>query len=1078
VKRAAILLVVACVRVAAAQPVVPQPARPTAATPHAPDLASCVQVETTPGAATWPEPPPQAVATPLPWTDFAVEGPLVDPAFTMHAMLEPTLDRYRTALTAKTVRDELAPAIAKLGYQLLASAVAPAGYELRNGRLVLHVGTLPIIRKVEVDIPKEKLLDKLFDEDVRRRMRLRVGAYLPYDKRAQECALLEEQGRIEDYLHDEGNFDAKAVAIAKINGGVVTVHVTIALGAVYELDREHLVVRTPTDVPLPISVDDIREQFHHYLSGRFRTSQFREDVAKVKRLFQKHGYPGVRIQSSFDPKISPDRRTHKVGITLTIDPRRYVDIKFDGNDRDSVTDSQLRNQLTFDQAGSTDDVEVANSAAALVTYLQQRGFFDAHVAWTRTRVSDDADQIVFHIEQGKPRDVKAVTFVGNDKTGELDDAHLASAIATKVADVATQLFGTAMAASSEQLVADIDRLHELYRRAGYREAQVGVGVTTDPACGDDPKSCAIDNAALTAAFVEAGVGDGLYVRFTIVPGERTLLERVVIEGGDDDAKAQVAGPLCDPVLHELASEASIAALARESTATCTGTKPGTPFREDDLAATRDRLRDYLYKQGRPLTAVDYEARVIGPHRIEAHYTLRKVERRRIGKIVIRGAFKTHEFVINRSLQLEEGGPLTSDVLAAAARRLRNTSLFSAVNIELFDLDGDSAYVNIIVRVEERYDHLAQIDLEFGYSSYNGVFGTAIWTQSNLLGTGMSLILTGTTGQKITDAEATLRLPKWLSPRIFSWLFPFEFQSDFTALYRQQDTPRFGELTTEGLSAAFTWIKQYQHTPDQNAHNISIGVHYDYRLSTRDVDTLRPIGADIDDQQVAVSTNTGSVGAIAEWEQRVDRRGLLAPLSAEDGFRLYGAVSIAAPLLGGDAEFIKASASGTRFFPLGKNLVVRIDGRYDEGFPLGGAVLLPDVERFFAGGDNTVRGYNDDALATEIVQTGVAPISNVSQIRVIPAGGNIRLLESIDAQYRVLRTSYGDLAAAGFQDAGMIANEWTAVTWDTVRPSLGTGMRFLTPFGAFAVEYAVPINPHLGDDPRGRFHIYFAARAQF
>jgi outer membrane protein assembly factor BamA len=48
----------------------------------------------------------------------------------------------------------------------------------------------------------------------------------------------------------------------------------------------------------------------------------------------------------------------------------------------------------------------------------------------------------------------------------------------------------------------------------------------------------------------------------------------------------------------------------------------------------------------------------------------------------------------------------------------------------------------------------------------------------------------------------------------------------------------------------------------------------------------------------------------------------------------------------------------------------------------------------------------------------------------------------------------------------------------VRPSVGSGMRILTPFGTLALEYAVPINPQLGDDPRGRIHLYFAARAQF
>ena len=155
-------------------------------------------------------------------------------------------------------------------------------------------------------------------------------------------------------------------------------------------------------------------------------------------------------------------------------------------------------------------------------------------------------------------------------------------------------------------------------------------------------------------------------------------------------------------------------------------------------------------------------------------------------------------------------------------------------------------------------------------------------------------------------------------------------------------------------------------------------------------------------------------------------------------------------------------------------MIRGDLRLDEGFPLGGAVLLPEVERYFAGGDGTVRGYDDDKLATEIIQVGVPPLSTLSQIRVSPAGGNIRVIGSLDAQVRI----YSILAGAVFTDAGMITNQWSTVTADDIRPSVGTGARLVSAFGIFAAEYAVPLRLHLGDDPRGRWHIYFAARAQF
>ena len=104
-----------------------------------------------------------------------------------------------------------------------------------------------------------------------------------------------------------------------------------------------------------------------------------------------------------------------------------------------------------------------------------------------------------------------------------------------------------------------------------------------------------------------------------------------------------------------------------------------------------------------------------------------------------------------------------------------------------------------------------------------------------------------------------------------------------------------------------------------------------------------------------------------------------------------------------------------------------------------------------------------------------PLSNVQQIRILPAGGNIRAMSSLDAQLRV----YSVLASAVFLDAGMISNQWSTVTTNDVRPSVGIALfRIVTPFGVGAVERAVPLRPQLGDDPRGRWHFSFAARAQF
>jgi outer membrane protein assembly factor BamA len=1076
----------------------PAPAAPVPAPPRQADAASCLAIDTTPGAPLIPL-PAGGVATPIPWTEFVVDGKLVggDDRATVHALLEPTLLQYRTTLTAKTLRENVSKVTAKLGYQLVATQTKdiPGGVQL-----VLEVEPLPIVRHVSVDVdtPFFHLFDKLLDEEVKRRMQVRIGSYLPSDAMRRQCLLIEERVRIESFLQDEGYFEANVTITAPPEASGTTVVVRVSLGAEYHVCNP-IIAKPPTGEPLPVSESAIKAKFSHkevrilgfgFLTTRFTRTQHQEDLQQVKELFHKAEYPAARVQSSLnDPealRASFDRRTKCVYPTIEIDPRRRVDIRFESTDR-TVGDDWLRGQLTFDKAGSTDDVEAAASARAIAEALQKRGNFDAHVTWTRDRLPE-FDRLTYFVKQGPGREVTGVGFTGNDDNiKEFNSDTLRGIVATKEATTKGDLLGTNTNATSPNLAADIDRIREYYRRAGYREAQVGV--TASPVCPTGAGDCGVGDVGFAIALVEAAVGEDLYVRFDIDPGQRTLLADVEIEPGDANGEKELSAGLCQQLLAELASELKTPVFEKRlSGGKCRAGydlaasggalhgASGVPFREDEVGATKDRLRDFLIKQGRPRADLEYEARLLGPHLVEAHYKLRTAEPRKIGKIVIRGNFKTDPDIIRGELRLHEGDLLTSDALADAARRLRVTGLFDAVNIDPIDLGGESPFVNAIVRVEERYDYFAQVDLEVGYSSYNGLFGTVTTRLGNLWNVGANLSLTGTYGQKIKDLEGTFRLPQYLVEHYIG----LPIQTELTGLYRQQDTPRFGLLTTEGAILAFSHVWQRPRTRTRaRAQTISWSIlHYDYRLRTRNLDALRPIGADMDDTQVAISTQTGSIGSTIDWDGRVDRAGQLSPLAAAEGFHIAGTLAYAfpeiAPLIGGQDTFVKASVTASKFYAFGDNLVLRGDFRYDEGFPLGGAVLLPDVERFFAGGDNTVRGYQDDRLATEIIRVGVPPLGGVEQIRVIPAGGNIRMLSSVDAQYRI----YWIMAGAAFVDAGMINNRWGAVKVDDIRPATGVGLRFLSPFGIGAIEYAVPLHPHLGDDPRGRLHIYFAARAQF
>jgi outer membrane protein assembly factor BamA len=1054
-----------------AQPVPPPPATPLGATA----TGGCSK-RSKPSLAASPGIAPPAVT----WSEFDITGELRDPPDVVRALFAPVMTR-RSSLTEDARADVVATA-AKLGYFVVNLSTRDAA---NGSHAVLELAPLPLVRNVNIDI-KQSLFTTALDDQVRRRMRIRPGTYLPWRPADRACELDEEQARIADYLHiEEGFFDATVEHREARSGDGLEITIKVGLGGDYRTGRIRIANRDA--VTSTIDEAEIIKQFEHDCvlclgAARFTRAGHLEDIQRVVVLFQKRGFPEVRVHTSFEqePQTAFNRRTHAVDFTVTIEPHRRIDTVFEGNDPDAAPEDQLRDQLTFSSAASSDDLEASNSARALVGYFQSRGWFDAHVTWIRERLPT-FDRIRFRIEQGRQRPVREIRFVGNTA---LKDEQLEAVIGTTPEKLTTSLFGGNTNATASQLAADVDRIAQIYRSSGYRDVRVSVEAATSPA--------AFGSAALTAALAAADRGDGLYVRYVISEGEPTLVARieVALPAATGAPRGASDRALCGVVLADLTDLLGTAPLApRPDAPGCVAELGDVKFREDAAAQTKDQLKTRLFSHGRPRAEVGYEVTEIAPHRVAIKYTLASIQTLQIGKVVIRGNFKTRPSIILGELNLREGALLTQDALADGARKLRNTGLFDAVNPVMPDLDTTATgEVNVVIEVVERSDFLVQIDAEFGYSSYNGAFLKLIPSFKNLLGLGLSFDVAVTVGglENLLDpsqqfdqlsAESTLRVPSWLSRR-FS---PVEFETDITAFHRRQKTPQFGFVTTDGatLTLSRTWERKRVGT--RNPRAITTGLHYDFRLRERPIDALRPVGADDDQTQVPISTRTGSLGATFEWEQRVDSQHVLSTLAPEAGFRFEAQVSIASQYLGGQDTFLKLSTAGSKYWStFSGDLVLRGDLRYDQGIPLGGAVLLPEVERFFAGGDSTVRGYDDGRLATEIIQVPVAPIGSVQQIRILPAGGNIRAMSSIDAQLRVYKIAgVGFLASGLFVDAGMIANQWSTVVIDDIRPSIGMALgRFVLPFGAFAVEYAIPLRLQLGDDPRGRWHISFAARAQF
>lgn len=153
-----------------------------------------------------------------------------------------------------------------------------------------------------------------------------------------------------------------------------------------------------------------------------------------------------------------------------------------------------------------------------------------------------------------------------------------------------------------------------------------------------------------------------------------------------------------------------------------------------------------------------------------------------------------------------------------------------------------------------------------------------------------------------------------------------------------------------------------------------------------------------------------------------------------------------PQLGADTNFLRVDTGYKQIFnPFGQQLLI---ARVEFGTIVTGNIeSIPASQRFFTGGDQTVRGYDFESLSTKD--------ENGKLI-----GG--RYLNVASAEYSIKVAERWRTAV--FTDAGRAFNS-ADESW---HKSVGVGVRWLSPVGQIRVDIAVPVN----DTEKGfRLHIF-------
>jgi len=860
-------------------------------------------------------------------------------------------------------------------------------------------------------------------EDIIGKLSFRPGQKLPLAGPERDSFFAAQADHIREFLRSQGYWEAEVRPELHDNHKTpaeVDLVIRVNLGPAYPLGP--LEVTGATVIP----AGSIADGFHHslwYTLGMlpqpFRLVDLRDDEKALVARYRKIGFPGVRVRDDFkpeSPETSIDRQAKNVRLHLEIRERRHVEVAFEGNH--SRSSFALLDVLTLQSHGAYDDVEAAASAAAIEKDYHEHGRMLVKVTWRREQLSEDSDRLVFVIAEGPELKVREVAFSGNRA---LATSVLRDQVRTKPYPWLGALgLGQGGYASMRQLALDQQGLVDYYAEVGYPGTKVSVEIAPGPGLW---RPVVPEPAASDPAWRDA---TSLHVRFAIVEAPLVTVAKAAIE-------CVVPG---ERLPHD--DKFFLRSLR---------TLVGAPFQPALVRRDEVRLKRALGDQGYRYAGVEASTIRHGDQ-IEVIWQVRLGPQVRIGPIFFRGNFLTTDDIILTWAELRTGDLLTTSGLERAQRNLALSQLFNNPNPLSFPSTGpEDAVVPMVVEVEERNDHYGVFRVGMGGSTDQaapgsdipGLYAVGAYQHRNLFGHGWTFTSEGRYGSTLKSATAS-----YLDPRLLGSLV----RLGVDLAYIQQATLRLGDLHTGtgSISLAREIYSGLDGTISYNLRDTS---------RTELLDRSAESGPFIDQQTVRLGTFVSSLSASLEW-QRLDH-----PLIPSRGFKIATGVEVALPALSlgeGQDTFVKVFARGLSVVPLLPWLSLRYTLRYDQGVPLGGAALLPKVERYYAGGDTTIRGYELDFALTETVRSPAT--DGMTYVQYLPVGGDLRILQNIDLQFPIFRPIYGSL----FLDSGVVGYYLGDIRPGDFRHGIGVSPLILKlPVGDISLSFAVPINRRPGDD---------------
>jgi translocation and assembly module TamA len=369
-----------------------------------------------------------------------------------------------------------------------------------------------------------------------------------------------------------------------------------------------------------------------------------------------------------------------------------------------------------------------------------------------------------------------------------------------------------------------------------------------------------------------------------------------------------------------------------------------------------------------------------------------------------------DFVANR-LDWQVGELITPARLEEARNSLRETGLFTSVQIDLADAPDAQGQLPVTVELTERKHR--SIGLGMRYRTDEGPGGNVSWEHRNMFGRGEQVAVEADGSFIGAFLLASFRKPDF-GRRNQSLL------SDVRLAY--DDTDAF---ESKSARARVGLERQLG-----DGMTVALGVSF--------------LGQEVEDK--ALDEGSESFGLLSlparfEWD-RSDNR-----LDPSSGGRLRLENEPFVDVIGNGLLFNKSRLDYAHYVEVVQDPQIVLAGRTALGAMVGeprGAI--PANLRFYAGGGGSVRGFGYQ-LAGKLNDNDD------------PIGG--RSLLELSGEVRVRITE--SIGAVAFVDAGTVYSASVPDFSETLRVGAGPGLRYFSPIGPLRLDVGFPLNPRGSDD---------------